>query len=148
MSKNKVKPLDLIERYHKRYIEYEKAFNDDPFDEKKVQNQLKEIIDTGVSFDSEEFENKVIDLMIDKPTRRADVNNAALRFFLYAEFFTLTQEQELPENIKNDFESLPIAEDLKAFFSIKAGKFVRNEDVPIKIEREKLKNLYQALKNQ
>lgn len=148
MSDKKLSPLDVVERYHKRYLEYEAAFNTDPFDESKVHDKLKEVANSGVDFDSEEFENTVVDLMVEKPTRRADVNNAALRFFLYAEFFTLTQEQELPENIKNDFESLPIAEDLKAFFSIKAGKFVRNEDVPIKIEREKLKNLYQALKTQ
>ena len=148
MSDKKLSALDVVERYHKRYLEYEAAFNSDPFDENKVHDKLKEVANSGVDFDSEEFENTVVDLMVEKPTRRSDVNNAALRFFLYAEFFQLTQEEALPEEIKKDFDNLPIAEDLKPFYSIKSGKFVRNEDVPIRIEREKLKGLYQALKNQ
>lgn len=148
MSNKVLTPLNVVERYHKRYIEYESAFNKEPFNEKDIHSKLKEIVDSGVNFDSEEFEDAVVDLMVEKPTRRADVNNAALRFFLYAEFFTLTQEEELPEYIKKDFENLPISQDLKPFYSIKEGKFVRNEDVPIKIERDKLKSLYQALKSQ
>lgn len=148
MSDKKLDALSVVERYHKRYLEYEAAFNNDPFDESKVHERLKEVANSGVDFDSEEFENTVVDLMVEKPTRRADVNNAALRFFLYAEFYQLTQDSDLPEEIKKDFDNLPIAQDLKPFYSIKGGKFVRNEDVPIKIEREKLKGLYQALKNQ
>lgn len=148
MSNNKLSPLSVVERYHKRYLEYEAAFNSDPFDENQVQEKLKEVINSGVSFDSEEFENTVVDLMIEKPTKRVDVNNAALRFYLYAEFYLLTENTELPESIKKDFDNLPIAQDMKSFYSIKNGNFVRNEDVPIKVEREKLKQLYQALKSQ
>lgn len=148
MSDKKLSPLSVVERYHQRYLEYEAAFNSDPFDENQVQGKLKEVIESGVSFDSEEFENTVVDLMIEKPTRRTDVNNAALRFYLYAEFYLLTQDEDLPENIKKDFDNLPIAEGLKSFYSVKGGKFVRNEDVPIKVEKEKLKQLYQALRSQ
>lgn len=147
MENKTLTPLSVLERYHKRYLEYEAAFNKEPFNDKDINERLKEIIDSGVDFDSEEFEDAVIDMMIEKPARRADVSNAALRFFLYTEFFLLTQEEELPAEIKKDFDNLPIAQDLKPFYSIKEGKFVRNEDTPINIDKNKLKDLYQAIKN-
>ena len=138
MSDKKLSALDIVERHHKRYLEYEAAFNNDPFDETKVQDKLKEVVNSGVAFDSKEYEDTVVDLMIEKPTRRSDVNIAALRFFLYAEFFQLTQDTPLPKEVKKDFDNLPISEGLKPFYSIESGRFVRNDDVPIKVEREKL----------
>ena len=145
MSNKKATPLQVVKRYHERYLEYENAFNNDPFDEKGVQKELEEVINSGVSFDSEEFENAVIDLMVEKPARRADVNNAASKFFYYAEFYIATQEEELPESIKKDFDTLPIKKGMKPYFSIKNGKFVKNEDAPINIQKEQLKEIYRAL---
>lgn len=145
---SKLTPLQILERHYNKYIEYENAFNNDPFDETKIQQELVKAAKSSSNFDSEEFKETVIDLMIEKPARRSDVNNAALRFYLYTEFFLLTQEEDVPDYIMKDFNSLPIKETMKPFFSIKEGKFIRNEDTPIKVERDKLKALYEALNNQ
>ena len=145
MSKNKLTPLQVVERYHERYLEYENAFIKNPFDESTIKAELEKVIDSGANFDSEEFENAVVDLMIEKPARRSDVNNAALKFYLFAEFYLQTQTEDLPEKIQKDFENLPISKDIKPFYSIKDGEFIRNEDVPIDIEKGKLKALYKTL---
>lgn len=145
MNKNKLKPIEVVERYHKKYLEYEDAFNKNPFDESTIKTELDKVIASGADFESEEFENAVVDLMIEKPARRADVNNAALKFLLFAEFYILTNEEPLPENMQKDYDNLPIAKDIKPFYSIEGGKFVRNEEVPIDIPKEKLKQLYKTL---
>lgn len=147
MENSKLKPLQVVERYHERYLEYESAFNNDAFDENKTQEKLKEIANSGISFDSEEFSDAVIDLMIEKPTRRVDVQNAALKFFLYTEFYIMTQEDPLPENIKKDYDNLPVSIKAKPFYSIKDGKFVKNEDVKIDLQKDKLKELFKSLQN-
>lgn len=142
---NKMSPIEIVERYHEKYLEYEKAFNDNPFDESTIRVELEKVIESGASFDSEEFENAVVDLMIEKPARRSDVNNAALKFFLYTEFYLLTEEEPLPKKIEEDYKNLPIGQELKPFYSIINGDFVRNEDVPINIQKDKLKELYKSL---
>ncbi len=145
-TNNRLTPLQVVERYHEKYLEYEKAFNDEPFSDEQLQENLTKIIESGVSFDSPEFEDAVIEAMIEKPTRRVDVNNAALKFSLYTNFFILTQEEDLPINIQKDYDNLPINQDMKPFYSIKDGKFIRNEDSSISVEKEKLKFIYQQIK--
>lgn len=127
MSKNKLTPLEVVERYHGRYIEYEKAFSNNPFNEEELQKQLKKIVESNIDTDSDEFMDKMIDIVIEKPQKRADVNNAAFKFCLYTDFYLLTQEEELPEEILKDYNALPIKDSIKTFFSIKNGEFVKNE---------------------
>lgn len=145
MSKSKISPIEAVELYHKRYLEYEQAFSKEPFTDEQLQKKLKEIVESGLEFDSPDFEDAVIEAMIEKPTRRSDVNNAALKFYLYAEFYLMTNEAPLPENVKKDLDSLPIENDLKPYYSVHDGKFVRNEDTPINLQKDKLKDLYRAL---
>lgn len=148
MSKNKLTPIEVVERYHTRYLEYEEAFNKNPFNESTIKAELEKIISSGASPDSEEFENAVVDLMIEKPAKRTDVNNSAIKFFLFTEFYLLTENDPLPEKIERDFKNLPIGKDIKPFYSIKDGDFVRNEDVPISIQKDKLRNLYRSLQQE
>lgn len=144
---SKLTPLQVLERSHSQYLEYEQAFNDNPFDDSKIKEELKKVIDSGVDFDSKEFEDSVIDLMIEKPAKRTDVNNAALKFLMFTEFFMLTQSEEISDKILKDYNQLPIKDTLKSFYSIEDGKFVRNEKVPINIEKDKLRALYKSLQN-
>ena len=137
--------IETVKRYHEKYLEYETAFNNNPFDDSTVKGELEKIIASGATFDSAEFEDAVIDLMVEKPARRSDVNNAALKFYLFAEFYLLTEEEPLPPEVKKDYDNLPIGDKLKPFYSIIEGKFVRNEDVPIDLEKDKLKQLYKSL---
>lgn len=141
----KISPREIVERYHEKYLEYEKAFNDNPFDESTIKVELEKVIKSGASFDSEEFEKAVVDLMVEKPARRSDVNNAALKFFLFTEFYLMTEEKPLPKKIEEDYKNLRINENMKPFYSIINGDFVRNEDTPINIQKDKLKELYKSL---
>lgn len=148
MSNERLTPLEIVQRYYDIYLEYEQAFNNNPFDESKTQEALKKVIESGADFDSKEFEDTVIDLMIEKPTKRTDVNNAALRFYLYADFYTKTQTEDLPEKLKKEYEISPFKTTLKSFYSIDKGNFIKNEDAPITLEKEKLRALYQSLQEQ
>ena len=148
-EKTRPTPLEIVERYHKRYLEYEKAFNENPFSEKERQEEVVEIAKSGVDLDSDEFMDKMIEAMIDKPRKVADVSNAAAKFIMYTEFFLLTQDEELPEEIQKDFDNLPIKDDIKTHFSIKDGKFVRNEEVQLDEEtRNYFKSLIEQIKIQ
>lgn len=144
MSKKKIKPtpLEVVELYYSRYLEYENAFSKNPFSEKDRQQEVVDIANSGIDTDSDEFMDKMIEAMIDKPRKVADVNNAAAKFAMYTEFFLLTQEDELPENIQKDFDSLPIKDMIKTHFSIKDGEFVRNEDM--KVDQE-TKDYFKAM---
>jgi hypothetical protein len=121
-------PLAVVEQYHEKYLEYENAFNNDSGNREEIEMQLKKLIDLGLDEESEEFNNKMVDIMIDKPQKQSDVNNAAYKFYLFTEFYILTQEEALPENIKKDYESLPIKDNIKNYFSIESGKFVKNQE--------------------
>ena len=113
-KKTKLSPLEVVERYYQKYVEYENAFNNDPFDDSKIQEELKKVLESkkGLDFDSEEFNDAVVSVMVEKPMRRNDVNEA------------------------------------KFFHSVQNGKFVRNEDAPIKVEKERLKIIYDEIKKQ
>lgn len=148
MSKSKFTPIEVVERAHKKYLEYEQAFLKQPFSEDDLQKQLMEIVEKDGDFDSPEFENTVVELMLEKPAKRVDVNNTATKFSNYVEMYLLTNEEPLPENIQKDYDKLPIKESQKPFYSIENGKFVKNEDVPMTIEKENLKVIYRQLKEQ
>lgn len=149
MSKNKPTPLEVVERYHQRYLEYEGAFNNDPFTEKQRQEEVVKIAESGIDLESEEFLEKMTDAMIDKPRKVADVNNAAAKFIMFTDFYLLTQEDELPEQIQKDYDNLPIKDDIKTHFSIKDGKFVKNEESSIDEETKKyFKTMIEQIKIQ
>ena len=149
MSKNKLTPLEVVERYHGKYLEFESAFNKNPFNQGDLQKKLKELADSNIDVDSEEFQNKMIDLVVEKPQKRADVNNAAFKFVMYTDFYLLTQEEELPEKILKDYNSLPIKDQIKTNFSIKDGEFVRNEKQEVTDDMRKFfKDIINQLKTQ
>lgn len=145
MESTKFTPIQIVQRYYDRYLEYEQAFNSDPFDPTKLQEQLKEMVMAGAEVDSPQFEDAVVDLMVEKPARRADVTNSALKFQLFAEFYLATQEEKLPEELQKSYEDLSKITPVKPYHSIKDGKFIKNDDTPIKLEKDKLRALYKAL---
>lgn len=142
MSKSKITPLQVVERYHKRYLEYEAAFNKNPFNREDLQKKLQDIVESGVDTDSEEFSTEMMEIVIEKPQKRAEVNNAALKFSLFVDFYLLTEEVDLPESILKDYESLPIKNDIKSLYSVKDGDFVRNEEQEVS---EDMKNYFKAI---
>lgn len=149
MSKNKPSPLEVVERYHAKYLEYEAAFNKAPFSEKERQEEVVNIAKSDIDLDSKEFEEKMIEAMIDKTYKIADVNNSAAKFAMFVDFYLLTQEKELPKNILNDYNTLPIKESIKTHFSIKDGEFIRNEKLVINEDtKAHFKLLIQQIKNQ
>lgn len=150
MSENKtLTPLEVVERYHQRYLEYETAFNNDPFSDKDLRDKLDEIVKSNIDTESEEFLDKMVDIVVEKPQRRVEVNNAALKFSLFVDFYLLTQEEDLPDNIMEDYNSLPIKDSLKSFFSVKDGKFVRNEKQEVSPDMKKyFKDIVFQLKQQ
>jgi hypothetical protein len=131
MSKNKTSARQVVERYHERYLEYETAFAKDPFNANDIQKELEKLATSNVDLDSDEFLNKMIPLVIEKPQKGADVNNAALKFSYYVDFYLLTEKDDLPENIMQDYEKLPIRDSIKTYYSIKDGNFVENEKLVV-----------------
>lgn len=138
----KLTPLEVIERYHQRYLDYENAFNKEPFNEGDLQKKVMEIAKSGIDLESEEFENQMVDLVVDKPQKRADVNNAAFKFALFTDFYLLTQEEELPEKILKDYDALPIKDSIKSVFSVEDGKFVKNEETEVS---DDMRNFFKAI---
>lgn len=126
---NKLTPLQVVERYYERYLEYEKAFMSDPFDREKVSLEVKRISDSGADMESEETMDKLAVLVVEKPQKQGDVNTAAIRFIMAVDFYNQVEETALPTKLKEDFEKLPIKSEMKVFYSVEAGKFVRNEEV-------------------
>lgn len=137
MENKKANPKEIVERYHNRYLEYEKAFNSDPFNREDMKTKLQEMVSEGVDTDSEEFQEEMMEIMIEKPQKRADVNNAALKFFFYTEFYLSTETEPLPETLLEDYNSLPLKKDLAPFYSIENGLFVKNEEQEISEEHKK-----------
>lgn len=146
---NKITPLEVVERYHTRYLEYEAAFNKAPFSEKERQEEVVKIAKSNIDLDSQEFIDKMSEAMITKTYKIADVNNSAAKFAMFVDFYLLTEEKELPENILNDYNNLPIKNSIKTYFSIKDGEFVRNEKVEIDDEtKARFKLLITQIKSQ
>ena len=142
-------PLVLVEKYHAKYIEYETAFNNDPNNKEGTEDQLRKLISSTEDEESEEFINSMIDIVVERPQKKSDVNNAAFKFLMYADFYTLTQKEPLPENILKDYNSLPIKESLKTYYSVESGKFVKNEELEITSDmREYFKALVLQLKKE
>ena len=139
MSKNKLTPLALVERYHEKYLEFEEAFNNDPFDPKEIEAKIKQIVEEGGDLDDDKIVEEMSPMMIEKQERKRDVNNAALKFMLHANFYLSTNEEDLPENIKKDLDNLPevLISSLKEINSIQNGKFIRNEKKVISPEEKK-----------
>lgn len=146
-EKTKLTPLQVVERYYEKYIEYESAFNSEPFDNKQMEEQVKKIVESGADFESDEFNDVIVSLMIEKPNRRNDVEISAMKFVTYASFYELTQEEPLPEHIDKDYKELSKNKH-KFHYSIENGKFVKNDDAPISLDKEKLKAIYLQIKKQ
>lgn len=127
-------PLAVVEKYHAKYIEYEVAFNNDDTNKEDTEAQLRNLIESDIDEESEEFMNTVINIMVEKPQKKSDVNNAAFKFLMYTDFYILTQEKPLPENILEDYNSLPIRENIKTYYSVEGEKFVKNEKEEITSE--------------
>lgn len=146
-EKTRLTPLQVVERYHSKYVEYETAFNSEPFDKNEIEEKLKNLITKGVDPESEEFNDVIVSVMVEKPARRSDVDVAAMKFMTYASFFELTQEDTLPEHIEKDYKKLS-ENSYKFGYSIENGKFVKNEDTPVKLNKDYLKQVYKEIKSQ
>ncbi len=66
------------------------------------------------------------------------INNAALKFAYFVDFYLLSEDEDLPENIMQDYENLPIRATIKTYYSIKDGKFVENEKLEVTEEMRTL----------
>lgn len=149
MSENKITPLQVVQRYHERYLSYEEAFNKDPFSEQDMRKELEKVATTDVDVESDEFLEKMLDIIVEKPQRRIEVNNAALKFCLFVDFYILTQEEELPDNILKDYNNLPVKDSLKSFYSVANGKFVKNEEIEITDDmKQYFKQVIQQMRGQ
>lgn len=142
MSESKLTPKEVVELHHQRYIDYETAFNKAPVNDEDTQEKLIEIVESGIDTDSEEFLDKMLDLVIERPQKRSDVNNAAFKFILFTDFYLLTQDEELSKDIMNDYNSLPIKDNIKSYFSVENEKFVKNEKQEITPE---MKNFFKEV---
>jgi hypothetical protein len=138
MSKSKQTPLEVVERYHEKYLQYEDAFNNDPFDEKEINNKIQDIIKIDGEIDDDKVIEDLSPLIIEKQERQRDVNNAALKFMLHADFYEVTSEEGLPANIKKDLDNLPevFRNTLRETHSVNAGKFERNEKKVVTAEEK------------
>lgn len=143
MSKSK-KPtsLEVVERYHARYLEFEKAFNDNPFNKEDVQEQIKLIVEQDL--DEDKQFDQLVEVVFEKQERQSDVNLSAVKFIMFVDYYLMTEENPLPENIQKDYDNIPqkVKESLKTKNSVHDGKFVRNEKKVItEAEKEYLKSV-------
>ena len=47
------------------------------------------------------------------------------------DFYNQVEDTPLPTKVSEDFEKLPIRNEMKVFYSVESGKFVKNEEVEI-----------------
>lgn len=145
--KKKIKPIEVVERYHKKYLEYEAAYNKNPIDQERLQKEIMSIVDKYDDFEDEKFQNEIVEIAIEKPQRASDVEKAAIKFCLYTDFYYMTNEEPLPKNIQEDYDKLPVKKQMNPFYSIEAGEFVKNETKDIGLSQEYFKDIFNQLKN-
>ena len=142
------KAIETVETYHKRYLEFENAFEGEADDEKKISEELETIVKNAKDFEDEKFKDAVVELTINKVLKRTDVTNAALRFYMSVDFYNTLGLDPLPEQIQKDYNNLPIRQQIKTYHSIEKGKFVRNVNEDPQIEKEQFKQYFDALQQQ
>lgn len=150
MSTNKLTPLEVVKRYHERYLEYEGAFNKTPFTNKDIEKDVLEVVNSDIDIDSSEFVEKMFSAIDEKTSKREDVNSAAYKFVFYTDFYLMTQEEDLPEKLLKDYDNLTFVKDsLKESYSIKDGEFVENSKKSIPPERvQYYKEIHKQIKLQ
>ena len=142
---NKNTLIQVVERYHKRYLEYETAFNKNPFSQEELMLEVKKMADTDADIDDPIILDKMIDIVIEKPQKKADVNTSAIKFMLAADFYYQITDEELPPHIQKDYEDLPIRKEMKTFYSIENGDFIKNESTEVD---ENMKNYMKSILGQ
>lgn len=145
-TKTKLTPLQVVERYYNRYIEFETAFNKKVLNDNETNKKILDIVDKGIKFDSEEFENNVLDLIISKEMKRSDVTTAAMTFMMFTKFYLLTESEDLPKELKEEYNKLQKVHDNISFYSIENGDFVLKEKDSLKVDKNQLQFIYNQIK--
>ncbi len=142
--------LEIVERYHEKYLEFEKAFNNDPFNKEDTQKQVEKIVSESNDIDEDEIFKKMASIIFEKQERQSDVNTSAIRFILYVDFYTMTEKKSLPKKILDDYNAIPeqIKNSIKPLNAVVEGKFVRVEKKEITTEEANyLKNIVEQVKS-
>lgn len=143
MSKNSNKALQIVERYYKIYTDYENAFNKGKKPKESVIEELKTVLAKNKP-NEDDFKDFAKEQYIGESQKSLDVQFAANKFIMAVNFYKQLETEELPTNMKKDYENLNKMV-YKPTYSVDNETMVRNE----KIDDSKIdfETLYKELKN-
>lgn len=147
MSKESRKNLkDIVIKYHTLYKEYDKAFEVNTLSREDITKKILPIIESGSSEDKE-FKDLAKHIYIDNTEQANDVAYYSNKFFITADAYLLTSEEDLPEEITKDYLKLKNQEYTPTFAILK-GKFERKKESNQVLSQEAFDLAFEQIKNQ
>lgn len=140
----KTKFLEIVESYYKVYKSYEEAYSNLGDKRENLLEKLKPLLSNKNSKDKD-FKKVAIDYLSLISAYPIEVSNVATKFLNAANLYILVTEEDLSEEMAQDFVKLKNIE-YKSAFSIKGGQFVRNSSVELpKIPEAEYDNIFKFL---
>lgn len=142
---NKITPLQVVERYYERLLEYEKAADKSFTSPDEIKEKLSSAIKSGTDVDEDEFKNLVSDMVVRQAEKRADVEKAALKFAMYTDFYLKTQEEKLPDPIYKAYERINISSQMDEIYVIENESFIKKSGKESNASQQQIDYLFDLI---
>ena len=142
---SKSTPIQIVEKYYNRLLQYEAAAKDNLLNPEQVKEKLMGVIQDGADIEDSLWSDAVTDLVTSQADKRADIDKAAVKFSMFAEFYSLTNDKKLPLDVEKKLKELEVIENFKESHSIEGNKFVKNKDVKSAASKEQIKFVYDII---
>jgi|TARA_R110000772_G_scaffold100223_2_gene200412 hypothetical protein len=145
---NKATPLQIVDRYYNRLLEYEKAGEKNFTNPEEVKEKLSSAIQSGVDVDEAKFKNLVSDMVVRQAEKRADIEKAAIKFAMYTDFYLKTQEEELPEEVLKAYERISIQSQMEEMYVIENDSFIKKNGKESNASQQQIDYLFELISKQ
>lgn len=145
---NKSTPLQIVDRYYNRLLEYERAGDKGFTSPEEIKEKLSFAIKSGKDIDEGEFKDLVSDMVVRQAEKRADIEKAAIKFALYTDFYLKTQEEELPEEVLKAYEKINIKTQMEEMYVIENESFIKKNGKESNASKQQLDYLFEVISKQ
>lgn len=143
-EKSKIKIEELVKSYYNIYKEYKDTFYKNEPKREDIVNKFKPFVENNDS-SSEDFIETAKKLYIDRTIMWTDLNFYKTKFLNAVNLYTLTQEEELSDEILGLYLKEKTNE-YKPMFAVEKGKFVETvEQDAKKIPQEAYEDIYKRI---
>lgn len=142
---NKNTPIQIVEKYYNRLLEYEAAAEKNLLKPDQVKEKLKAVMQDGASIEDNLWQDAVTEMITTQAEKRADLDKAAIKFAMYAEFYQMTNEVKLPTEALEKLKQIDFKDQFKETHSIFDNDFVRNEGETKSATKQQLEYIYNII---